>query len=133
MEESTKQNGNGKTKESADNSLASETDEEERVPTTPVNRKRGKRSSPIAETDEEEIAPTTPVKRKRGKTPLLNPVMKNQYARKVDMSIIPKVLVGKAIPSLIPMMMEIEARTLVPYSHQQTAIYWFESKNDWNR
>ena len=67
MEESTKQNGNGKTKESADNRLTSETDEEEIVPTTPVNRKRRKRSSPVTETDEEEIVPTTPVKRKRGK------------------------------------------------------------------
>ena len=67
MEESTKQNGNRKTKESADNSSASETDEEEIVPTTPVNRKRGKRRSPFAETDEEEIVPTTPVQRKRGK------------------------------------------------------------------
>lgn len=54
MDESTKHSGNGKTKESADDSLVSKTDEEEIVPTTPVKGKRGKRNSLIAETDEEE-------------------------------------------------------------------------------
>ena len=48
MEESTTQNGNGKTKESADNSLASETDEEEIAPTTPVNRE-GREAAPLLE------------------------------------------------------------------------------------
>ena len=40
------QNGNGKTKESADNGLTSETDEEEIVPATPVNRKKKEEKQP---------------------------------------------------------------------------------------
>jgi hypothetical protein len=54
MDESTKQTGNGNTKESTDDSQASEIDEEEIVPTTPIRRKKQKRSSPIAKSSDEE-------------------------------------------------------------------------------